>query len=358
MNVKDENKLKTPNKIILFLILVFVIIAILLVYLSMDKNNNSYESTDMAMGTYVNQTVYGANAEETAKNAMNKINETERLLSWRIEDSDIAKINRAGGKDWVDVDKKTIEVLQKSVEVSQKSFGAFDLTILPISSLWDFDSGKNVVPSSEEINQRLTYVNYKNVKLNADVNRAKTLKEGCSIDLGAVAKGVACDNALEVYRKENTTCGIIAVGGSIGVYGTKPNRADWRIAIRDPYKQEQDSSGFAILEIDKGCVSTSGIYERHFNQDGVEYHHILDPKTGYPADNELLSVTIWHDSGIMTDILATACSVLGLENSSYILDYYDAGAVFVDKDKNVYVNSKLKDKIILTNEEYTVCDYE
>lgn len=355
---KDEEKTSLKLYILLFSVLVLVIAVILVMYVGFDQKEKSYDSTGTAMGTYVQQTVYGDQAEAATIKASNDINRLENLISWRIASSEIGKINEAAGKEWIDVTPKTLDVLLMSVDVASRSAGAFDPTILPVSSLWDFGGENQRVPSVGEITDALYRVDYKNIKINTDVQRVRLSKELEGIDLGAVGKGTACETAVEAYEKAGADCGIIAVGGSVGVYGTKPNKSDWRIAIRDPFKSVEDAESMGILKIKSGFVSTSGAYEKNFTQDGTFYHHILDPKTGYPVKTDLVSVTVYHKNGTMTDLLSTACYVLGKENSRYLLDYYGAGAVFVDSNKNVYVTDAVKDQFILTNNEYTVSDWK
>ena len=351
-------KSSIPLYIMLFSMLVLIIILAIFMFLRADTNENSFEITNAAMGTYVHQTVYGGNAEEVASKAIEDINNLENLISWRIDGSDIAKINASSGKDWVDIDPYTTQILTKSLEVSKKSMGALDPTILPVSLLWGFDTNNQRVPSDDEIQEALKLVNYKNLKVNTDVNRAKLFKEGMGLNLGAIGKGAACDKAIETYKNEGAKSGIIAVGGSVAVFGSKPNRTDWRIAIRDPFKDDNDdSSNMAIVPIKSGCVSTSGAYEKNFYDNGNFYHHILDPKTGYPSETGLASVSVFCDSGVLTDMLSTSCYILGRENSLELLKYYKAEAVFIDNNKNVYVTSGLKGKVSITNDEYKLGEW-
>ena len=349
-----EYKSSVPLYVTLFSMLVLTIVLIVFMFVRVDANDNSFESTNTAMGTYVHQTVYSNNGEQIVSKAMEDIYNLENLISWRIDTSDIAKVNKNSGDNWVDIDPKTSSILSKSLEVSKKSMGALDVTILPVSLLWGFDTNDTKVPGDREIQENLKNVNYKNLKVNLDVNRAKLFKENMGINLGAVGKGAACDEVVSRYKKEGAKSGIVAIGGSIGVFGTKPNKADWRIAIRDPFKGQDSSDSMAIIPIKSGYVSTSGAYEKNFYSDGEFYHHILDPKTGYPSKSDLASVTVWSDSGLLSDLLSTACFVLGRNNSLELLKYYNASAVFIDNDKKVFVTDGLKDNVIITNQEYVI----
>ena len=136
-----------------------------------------------------------------------------------------------------------------------------------------------------------------------------------ALDLGSVGKGAACDAAVAAYKEAGVDRAVVAVGGSVGVWGEKPFGQLWNIAVRDP-----DSEGsLGTLSVPSGFLSTSGSYEKQFEEDGVTYHHILDPKTGYPAESGLVGVTIWSDSGVLSDALSTACFVLGMEESLPLL---------------------------------------
>lgn len=344
--------------IILFFVLVSIIISILVIYDKIYKQEKPFENTSLAMGTYVQQTVYGKKSELAAKAAIKDISDLENLISWRIENSQIAKINSNAGEDWVSLDGKTLDILLKSVDVSKKSMGYYDLTILPISNLWDFGGDNQKVPSIKEIENNLPLVGYKNLKINEDVKRAKLLEKGSGIDLGAVGKGTACDVAIESYKNNGADYGLIAVGGSIGVYGTKPNKTPWNIAIRNPFKGLESTDSIAIIKIRDGFLSTSGSYEKCFEENGTTYHHILNPKTGYPVETDLVAVTVLHSNGTMSDLLSTACFVLGKESSIPILEHYGAQAIFIDKNKNIYATDKILNNITVVNEEYKICDWQ
>lgn len=355
---KIGNKNSLKAYIILFTVLIVIITTLLVIFDRVDRIEKSFSNANIAMGTYVQQTVYGKNSEEAANAAIVSIQNLEKLISWRIDDSEIAKINKGSGKEWVDLDDITLDVLLKSVDVSKRSADSYDLTILPVSKLWNFDGEDKRIPSTTEIESNLPLVNYNFLKINEDVKRAKLVKEGSGIDLGAAGKGTACDVAIEAYKNKGAEYGIVAVGGSVGVFGRKSNKVPWRIAIRDPFKGMEQSEGMAVVKIYEGFISTSGSYEKCFEKDGIKYHHILNPQTGYPVETDIVSVSVVHDNGTMSDLLATACYVLGKEKSLKLLDYYNAQAIFTDKDKNVYATDGIRDSVIITNEEFRMSDWK
>ena len=230
----------------------------------------------------------------------------------------------------------------------EASNGAFDITIAPISWLWDFDEDPHL-PSQETIASFLPKVDYTSLSLLED-GTAALRKTGTALDLGAVGKGAACDAAVSAYQEAGVDRAVVSVGGSVGVWGEKPSGKPWYVALRDP-----DSEGsLGEISIPSGFLSTSGSYEKQLTQDGVTYHHLLDPDTGYPADTGLLSVTVWSDSGVLSDALSTACFVMGMEDSQPLLEEFAQGAIFITEDHQIYVTESLKDQFALIVDGYTL----
>ncbi len=307
-----------------------------------------YTVTTYSMGSYVKQTVYGKKREEAARQAAGAVSQLDGLLSWRIEGSDAANINRQAGKGFAEIDPRTEELLLKLLPVCEASGGAFDVTIAPVSRLWDFD-GDPHLPDSDLIEKQKEKVDCGALSVPGDGTAALAGRD-MAVDLGAVGKGAACDQAVAAYEESGADRAIVAVGGSVGVYGAKPFGRPWNIAVRDP----AGDGSLGTLALESGFVSTSGSYEKCFTEDGVTYHHLLDPSTGYPAESGLLSVTVWSGSGAMSDALSTACFVLGLEKSRPLLERFDAQAVFVTEDGRVLTTPGLADRFALTAEGYAL----
>lgn len=317
-------------------------------WLNLRAGGSGTTLTTYAMGSYIQQTVYGAGAEEAAQHASSAVTELENLISWRVEDSDIATLNQEAGGELQDINPQTWDILNTALQVCQASGGAFDITIAPISWLWDFDENPRL-PQAETIEALLPAVNYENVSLLED-GTAALQTHSTALDLGAVGKGAACDAAVAAYEESGVNRAVVSVGGSVGVYGEKPGGQPWTIALRDP-----DTEGsLGTLSLASGFLSTSGSYEKQFTEDGVTYHHLLDPDTGYPAESGLLSVTVWSGSGTLSDALSTACFVLGLEDSLPVLEQFDSEAVFITEDHQIYVTEGLADAFSLTGEGYTL----
>ena len=310
-----------------------------------------YTNADFAMDTVVSETLYtcGEDINTQIGEKLRKMENT--LLSWTEEKSQISQLNNAGGET-TEVSAELAANLEKISQLSEASNGAFDPTIGKIIRLWDIDGENPHVPDQSEINSLLPEVGYEKIQL--DGNNV-TLLDGCTLDLGAVGKGMGCDLIMDYLKTQPEVTGMILNlgGSSVMTYGTKPDGSSWKVALTDPRDTEGDYLGAITLEADQ-FLSTSGDYEKYFLEDGKRYHHILDPKTGYPVWNGLTSVTIVCDQGYLADGLSTACFVLGMEQAKPLLEKYGAEAVFVDEDKNIYVTNGLLDKFELMKSGYNV----
>ena len=310
-----------------------------------------YTNADFAMDTVVSETLYTSGADINTQIG-EKLREMETtLLSWTEENSQISQLNNADGKT-MEVSDDLAADLEKIRQLSQDSNGAFDPTLGKIIRLWDIAGENPHVPDQSEIDTLLPEVGYE--KIQVDGNNV-TLLDGCTLDLGAVGKGMGCDQIMDYLQTQPDVVGMILNlgGSSVMTYGEKPDGSSWKVALTDPRDTEGGYLGAITLDANQ-FLSTSGDYEKYFIEDGIRYHHILDPKTGYPVWNGLTSVTIVCDQGYLADGLSTACFVLGMDAAKPLLEKYDAEAVFVDEDKNVYVTSGLMDKFELMKDGYTV----
>lgn len=311
--------------------------------------------TTYSMGSYVQQTIYGGNEAQAAENGAQAVAALEDLISWRVEGSDIARLNESTGSDFITVEATTYQLLQQALEVSQASEEKFSVTIAPLSQLWDFDENPHL-PEPDLITAMLPYVDDEALSLQEN-NTVALQKKGMGLDLGGLGKGAACDAAVASYRESGVHRGVVAVGGSVGVYGEKPFGKPWNIAVRNPAGEGSlGGSSLGELQIRSGFVSTSGSYEKQFTQNGESYHHLLDPQTGYPAETGLWSVTVWSEQGALSDALSTACFVLGQEKSLALLDRFGAGAIFISTNGEIKVTENLSDGFLLQSPDFTVVD--
>lgn len=332
---------------------------------SMQESTVSYQDTDFAMGTVISQNIYGEEAEQLSDQVLEQIRELEQTISFRVEDSDIARINEAAGTGQaVSVSQKTIRWLSACQDVWNRSGHTLDITVGAASRLWDIGGENPRIPEKEELEQALKTIGGDRYDLEGEC--VLYSQSGGQLDLGAVGKGIACDEIAayldrmqeEVGKKTN---GTFSVGGSVLIYGCKPDSHPWRIGIRDPLGQEGETMAsltFALQEGEKMFVSTSGDYEKYFEQDGVRYHHILDPKTAAPADSDLISVTVISTSGFLSDALSTACFVAGKENAMELAEVFQVDLILIDHEQNVTVTEGAAERLTILNEEYRLEDEE
>ena len=258
----------------------------------------------------------------------------EQLLSRTVEGSDVWRINHAGGQP-VEVSNETLEILDVARQVSERSGGMFDVTIAPVSTMWDFTSGAAVVPDAGAIAAAATLVDYTKVKTDDGL---VTLPEGMMIDLGGIAKGYIADAVKGYLAERGVESAVLSFGGNIVTIGLKPDGSPWKVGIQDI---DKPTGEYMLVSLNYGgSTVTSGIYERGFESGGVYYHHILDPNTGWPVQNELASVTIFSDSSMWGDALATAAFSLGTEAGTRLIEGIDGvEAVFIARDRSVSATS-------------------
>lgn len=254
----------------------------------------------------------------------------EQLLSKTIDASDVSRINNAMGQT-VTVDAETWEILRRAKEISAQTGGAFSITIAPVTALWSFtDTVTNMVPTDEARLKMLPLVDDQKIALGE--NNTVTLPAGMEIDLGGIAKGYIADKVADIIR-EKAYAGIVSLGGNVYTVGKKPDGSAFSVGIKDPHNP---AASKAIIYTGDGTVVTSGTYERGFSFGGVRYHHILDPKTGWPSQSDLVSATFVMDSSMTADALATACIVIGSEKSLALAKELQLDAMFIDKDGQAF----------------------
>lgn len=297
---------------------------------SPERKGVSTSNTGFFFDTVVTLRLYDAR-DGLMDEIMSACGRYEALLSKTVEGSDVWRINHADGQP-VQVSEETWQILQSAKHFYEISDGAFSITLAPVIALWGFTDGSERMPTDEERLTALALVDDSQLKLEGD--RMVSLPAGMSIDLGGIAKGYIADKIAEM-SEGNVSGAVLNFGGNVYVVGLKPDGSEYRIGIRDPQGTENDSK--AILTVHDTSVVTSGIYERYFIKDGVWYHHILDPKTGMPAENELMSATIVSKSSMEADAMATICIVLGAERAQEILKAQGFDAVLLTKDNQSIV---------------------
>lgn len=301
-----------------------------------------FESTDIAMGTVISQRVFGDNGQAAIDAALEKIKSLEALLTFNAPGGDVNKLNDYAGKQSVELQPETLLVLKESQEVAELSGGAFDVTVGPIVKSWGIGTDNARIPSDAELKELLPLVNYKNLLIEG--NTAYLKQAGQMVDLGGIAKGYAGDAAIAVYKKQGITSAFINLGGNVVTLGTKPDGSSWTVGVRNPRPAGDEDQIVGMITVADKAVVTAGDDQRYFEVDGVRYHHILNPHTGYPAQSDLMSVTLVTDSSLLADALDTAVYILGLEKGREMLENYGGvEAVFITRDKKIYVTDGLKD---------------
>lgn len=304
-------------------------------------SNGSFEPRSdnrLLMGTVCIITLYNNESQEIFDGAFEIIAEEDRLLSLQKENSDLGLINMNAGLKAVEVSEHTYRVVESALGYAEMTEGAFDPTIAPLVQLWAIGQGNTgILPSESAIEAENALTDFSLVTMESG-NSIKLEKKGMKIDLGGIAKGYIADRVKEYLLSQGVERAIINLGGNIIVLGEKPGNEPWKIGIQNPFDSRGSYIGVAAVK-DKTVV-TSGIYERFFIHEGKRYHHILDPETGYPVENELASVTIISSVSIDADALSTSLFVLGVDKGLELVESIsNAEAVFVTRDKGVVLSS-------------------
>lgn len=301
-----------------------------------------YTKGVFAMGTYMTLTAYGESAQTALELSEDKIRELEAMWSVTDEGSDIYKVNHSSGMP-VAINRETAEVLSFALDMAEQTNGALDPTVSPLITAWGFISGEYSIPAEDEVKNLLPYIDYRKVILEEN---SVTLPDGMQLDLGAVGKGYTGDILSELLQEHGVTSALLDIGGNIQMIGRKPDGSRWRLGIQNPFGE----GSLGVLESEDGAVVTSGNYERYFvGEDGKVYGHIIDPKTGNPAESGLASASIIAKEGGRCDALSTAVYVMGLEKAT---EYWKENGGFemllVTDENEIYLTEGIRDDFSLS----------
>lgn len=320
-------------------------------------NDEPVQKQIFAMDTVMNLTAYGKNASDGINAAVGVINSLNDVLDPDNEGSYTYQINHAEGNDII-VTPQVNEMLSTALSVYNLSGGALDLSVYPIYEAWgEFKDETGRIPSDDELKELRKNLGFGKTEINAfegEANFSVRMPSGTQISFGAVAKGCAAKYAIDAMRKNGVTSGIVSLGGNVQTLGTKPNGENWTVAVEDP---NNTGAYVGTLSVGETAIVTSGSYQRYFTgSDGTKYHHLIDPSTGKPVDNDLVSVTIVCEDGTLADCLSTAMFILG---QSAALQYWrDNGGfdmIMITKDNEVLCTTGLIEVFTLTNNtDYTV----
>ncbi len=309
-----------------------------------------FAQTYPVMGTEATFSAYTSDREQAERAfaaAYDEIRRVELLMTdWErpgVPDSDIVRINKAAGKKPVHVSAETIEVIDKSLDMSRRSEGAFDITFAAMHGLWKFDEDMDkTLPDPAEIEKRRQLINWRDVLVDHKAGTVKLRRVGMRMGLGGIAKGYAVDRCAAVMRAQGLKNFMVQAGGDLFVAGRKGN-AHWMVGVRDPRGGPRDI--IARMPIEDHAFSTAGDYERGFVLGGKRYHHIIDPKTGYPATASR-GVTIFAPSAFLADAIDDAVFILGPKKGMALVDSFpDCATVIVDAHNQVWMSKSLEGKL-------------
>ena len=309
-------------------------------------------ATAIKLNTAVTVTIYDSQDRELLTECMNLCDKYEKIFSRTASDSELYQLNHreltpvAGTEDTFQVSDPLAELIRKGLYYSELSEGAFDIAIEPLTSLWDFTAEDPQVPEDRLIQEALTKCDYHNVSV-SDNNEVILKTEDTAIELGAIAKGYIADRLKDYLISQGVKSAIINLGGNVLCIGGKPDDSSFKIGIQKPFADRSET--IAVMDIKDKSVVSSGVYERCFEQDGTLYHHLLNPRTGYPYDNGLIAVTIISDESVDGDALSTTCFALGLEDGMKLTESLDnVQAFFVTSDYEIHYTKDFQKEITVT----------
>ena len=311
--------------------------------------NQKCQKQLFAMDTYMEFTAYGKNSEKAVDAAIEEVQKLDAMLSAENSKSEVYALNEQGNLQATD---DLAELILRGKEIYQETDGLFDDTIYPVMKLWGFPTGNYHVPTAAEVQKKLALVDGNKVEIQTRDSDEKgrdskekanfvTLGADQQIDFGGIAKGYTSSRIMDIYKDNGITSGLVNLGGNVQALGTKTDGTKWKIAVQSP---DDTEDYLGILSVQDKAVITSGGYERYFEQDGVTYHHIIDPKTGYPAESGLVSVTIVSEDGTLADGLSTSLFIMGKEKAA---DFWrehkdDFDAILMSDDGTLYVTEGLE----------------
>ncbi len=319
----------------------FVILLCLLLFSGCASGGDAGVSSTRyltAMDTVMSLTAYGKKRDGALEMSVAEIQRLDDLLSIGNENSDISRLNR---EKHAVLSPDTYSLLSQALNLARDTQGVFDPTVYPLVKLWGFYDKDYHVPSRQELSQALAQVDYRDVSLSQGSYEA-SLGNGQQIDLGGIGKGFTSQRVTELLRDAGVTSAMVSLGGNIQCLGAKPDGSPWNIGIRDPFGEEL----YATVRVTDKAVITSGGYERYFEDPETHniYRHILDPRTGFPAEKGLSSVSIVTSDGTLGDGLSTALYIMGLEDAAaYWQSHREAfEAVFITDDGSLYATEGLR----------------
>ena len=329
--------------------------------------NQPISISSIKLNTAVQITIYDSQDKALLDDCLALCDKYELIFSRTNEKSELYKLNHrkdvsdgdfsidgpttpypvSGTADTWHISEDLAALLSEGLDITRESDGAFDIAIAPLTSLWDFTAEDPEVPDDAAIQKALPLCSSDGVTI--DGEDITLPSDDIQFDVGAIAKGYIADRLKDFLIKKGVKSAIINLGGNVLCIGSKPDGTPFKIGIQKPFADRNETE--AVMDITGKSVVSSGIYERCFKQDGKLYHHILNPQTGYPYDNGLISVTIISDQSVDGDALSTTCFALGLEDGLKFAEKKGVQAVFITEDYELHYTDGFRDEIRVTDVE-------
>lgn len=329
--------------------------------------NQPISISSIKLNTAVQITIYDSQDKALLNDCLALCDKYELIFSRTNEKSELYKLNHrkdvsdgdfgtdgpttpypvSGTADTWHISEDLAALLSEGLDITRESDGSFDIAIAPLTSLWDFTAEDPEVPDDAAIQKALPLCSSDGVTI--DGEDITLLSDDIQFDVGAIAKGYIADRLKDFLIKKGVKSAIINLGGNVLCIGSKPDGTPFKIGIQKPFADRNETE--AVMDITGKSVVSSGIYERCFKQDGKLYHHILNPQTGYPYDNGLISVTIISDQSVDGDALSTTCFALGLEDGLKFAEKKGVQAVFITEDYELHYTDGFRDEIRVTDVE-------
>ncbi|MCL2793301.1 MAG: FAD:protein FMN transferase [Spirochaetaceae bacterium] len=333
-------------------VIVFSFIAILIFFTGCSRREQR-SVRSWQLGTLVELSVFEGGGSNILRDAVMLISAYEDKLSRTQELSEISMINRNAGISPVKVSDDTFYIISKSLYYSELSNGFFDITIGPLVSLWGIGTAEARVPSVEEINNAISLIDYRKVRLTPSENLVFLEEKGMEIDLGGIAKGFIADKVFEFFIEAGVKSAIINLGGDIRLLGRRPEGRPFRVGIQNPFAGMGEYLG--IYHGENISIVASGVYERFFEEDGVRYHHIFNPNTGFPADNDIMGLSVITAQTADADAVSTFLFMLGARGALEVAERLrGVEVIIITEDKRILLSSGIGDSFTLLNNDFVI----
>ena len=329
--------------------------ALLFLFVSCSGSPAYTQHVFFAMNTVIEIDLPSGSDEALFQQCEELIKNKEALFSKTIISSDVSNFNTSDTETVIS--GETAALIDSALQLSRETGGTFDITVEPLSALWNVTGENPAIPKESEIAEALTCVGYENLTLTVCGERAVLAKDkpGVRIDLGAVAKGYTCDQIVQYLKASDVPYGKLSFGGNLGLFGVKPDGTSWRIGIKNPLNPDTVA---AYISVSEGFVSVSGDYERYFEAEGKRYHHIINPESGWPAENEICSSVVVAQDGALADALSTALFVMGKDNA---LEFCRGSSLSFEamlffKDGTLWVSEELLPSLELNGSDFSLLE--